>query len=158
MKRSAFPLLASLLAFLPAHGAEKQAVPPTPPPHPEALAQFQDWRFGMFIHWGPVTLKGTEIGWSRGREVPVAEYDQLYKEFNPEKFDADTWARTVKAAGMKYLVLTTKHHDGFCLWPTAERPWLSATEQRTTPYSIAETPSSPEGRAGGGIVGEKSVS
>ena len=41
---------------------------------------------------------------------------------------------------MKYLVLTAKHHDGFCLWPTAERPWLSASEQRATPYSIAETP------------------
>ena len=47
-----------------------------------------DARFGMFIHWGPVSLKGTEIGWSRGREVPIAVYDNLYKEFNPVKFDA----------------------------------------------------------------------
>ncbi|MFV1994097.1 MAG: alpha-L-fucosidase, partial [Verrucomicrobiales bacterium] len=108
--------------------------------NPEAIVEFQDWRFGMFIHWGPVSLKGTEIGWSRGREVPVEEYDQLYRKFNPVKFDADAWARTAKEAGMKYLVLTAKHHDGFSLWPTRQRPWISATKQRETPYSIAQTP------------------
>ena len=86
--------------------------------HPEAIEKFRDWRFGMFIHWGPVSLKGTEIGWSRGKQIPIKEYDQLYQQFNPTKFDADAWARTAKEAGMKYLVLTTKHHDGFCLWPT----------------------------------------
>src|SRR6187402_2783518 len=55
----------------------------------KAMETFLDWRFGMFIHWGPVTLKGTEIGWSRGKEVPLKEYDNLYKRFNPENFDAD---------------------------------------------------------------------
>lgn len=108
--------------------------------HPEAIENFQDWRFGMFIHWGPVSLKGTEIGWSRGKQVPIKEYDQLYQKFNPTQFDADAWARTAKEAGMRYLVLTTKHHDGFCLWPTAQRPWISATEQRKEPYSISQTP------------------
>ena len=57
--------------------------------------------------------KGTEISWSRGTEIPVAEYDSLYKQFNPTNFDADAWARTASDAGMKYLVFTTKHHDGF---------------------------------------------
>src|SRR5271157_4690771 len=56
-----------------------------------------DWwraaRFGMFIHWGPVSLKGTEIGWSRGAEVPLAEYDSLYKQFNPTNFDAAAWVK-----------------------------------------------------------------
>ncbi|KAA9037754.1 hypothetical protein FW778_16835 [Ginsengibacter hankyongi] len=80
---------------------------------------FMDLRFGMFIHWGPVTLRGTEIGWSRGNEVPVEEYDNLYKEFDPVLFDADKWVKTAKDAGMKYLTITAKHHDGFCLWPTA---------------------------------------
>lgn len=83
------------------------------------LAQWQKDRFGMFIHWGPVALRGTEIGWSRGHQVPITEYDNLYKEFNPVLFDADSWAKTAKDAGMKYLVITSKHHDGFCLWPTA---------------------------------------
>jgi alpha-L-fucosidase len=79
---------------------------------------FMDLRFGMFIHWGPVSLRGTEIGWSRGTEVPVEEYDNLYKEFDPVLFNADAWVKTAKDAGMKYLTITAKHHDGFCLWPT----------------------------------------
>jgi alpha-L-fucosidase len=83
-----------------------------------ALKHWQDMRFGMFIHWGPVSLTGHEIGWSRGRQTPIEEYDRLYKRFNPTKFNADQWVRVAKEAGMKYLVLTTKHHDGFCLWPS----------------------------------------
>lgn len=82
------------------------------------MDDFMDQRFGMFIHWGPVTLRGTEIGWSRGHEVPVEDYDNLYKEFNPVLFDADAWVKTAKDAGMKYLTIISKHHDGFCLWPT----------------------------------------
>jgi alpha-L-fucosidase len=73
-------------------------------------------RFGMFIHWGPVSLAGTEIGWSRGREIPEAEYDQLYKRFNPSRFDAEEWVRTARDAGMRCLVITSKHHDGFAFW------------------------------------------
>lgn len=85
-------------------------------------------RFGMFIHWGPVSLRGTEIGWSRGHQVTTDDYDQLYKEFNPVLFDADAWVRTAKDAGMKYLTITSKHHDGFCLWPTAYSNYnISAT-------------------------------
>ena len=56
---------------------------------PDPIRGWQAKRFGMFIHWGPVTLKGTEIGWSRGRDVPTAEYDELYLQFNPTAFDAD---------------------------------------------------------------------
>lgn len=82
------------------------------------MNDFMAYRFGMFIHWGPVTLRGTEIGWSRGKQVPVDEYDNLYKEFNPVLFDANKWAKAAKDAGMKYLTITSKHHDGFCLWPT----------------------------------------
>lgn len=98
----------------------------------ESDARMQWWRegrFGMFIHWGPVSLRGTEIGWSRGKEVPIGEYDQLYKQFNPTKFDAEEWVRVAKDAGMKYLVITSKHHDGFCLWPS-----------KYTDYHIGNTP------------------
>lgn len=84
--------------------------------NPEALKAFQDNRFGMFIHWGPVTLRGTEIGWSRGVQVPKEEYDNLYKEFNPVLFDAREWVSAAKDAGMKYMVITSRHHDGFSLW------------------------------------------
>ena len=79
----------------------------------ERLKWWQDARFGMFIHWGPVSLKGTEIGWSRGREIPVAEYDNLYKQFNPVNYNAEDWVKLAKDAGMKYIIFTSKHHDGF---------------------------------------------
>lgn len=82
------------------------------------LKEFQDMKFGMFVHWGPVSVKGTEIGWSRGREVPVEEYDNLYKDFYPMQFDADEWMKILKDAGIKYFIITTRHHDGFSLWPT----------------------------------------
>lgn len=83
-----------------------------------AVRDFMQMRFGMFIHWGPVSLKGTEIGWSRGAQVPAEEYDQLYKQFDPTLFDAAEWVKVAREAGMKYLVITSKHHDGFCLWDT----------------------------------------
>jgi alpha-L-fucosidase len=83
----------------------------------------------MFIHWGPVSLTGHEIGWSRGNPTPIATYDVLYRKFDPRGFDADAWVATAKAAGMRYLVITAKHHDGFCLWPSEH-----------TEYDIGETP------------------
>ena len=100
-----------------------------PPANAERLAWWRDARFGMFIHWGPVSLKGTEIGWSRGAEVPIEEYDNLYKQFNPTKFNADEWVTIAKDAGMKYMVFTTKHHDGFCLFDTKQ-----------TDYNIMHSP------------------
>ncbi|MBC8985024.1 alpha-L-fucosidase [Pedobacter sp. N36a] len=60
------------------------------------LNDFMDQRFGLFIHWGPVTFRGTEIGWSRSPSVPAQEYDNLFKEFNPILFDADAWVKTAK--------------------------------------------------------------
>ena len=101
-----------------------------------------DWwreaRFGMFIHWGPVSLTGKEISWSRANsnplcpnkgETPVAVYDNLYKEFNPTNFNADEWALIAYDAGMKYVVLTAKHCDGFLLW-----------DSKVDPYNMAATP------------------
>jgi alpha-L-fucosidase len=95
----------------------------------EALKEFQDMRFGMFIHWGPVALKGKEISWSRGREIPKDEYDRLYLKFNPELFSAADWVGAAKAAGMQYLIITSRHHDGFSLW-----------DSEFTDYDMAATP------------------
>jgi alpha-L-fucosidase len=95
----------------------------------DALQQFRDMRFGMFVHWGPIALKGTEIGWSRGREIPISTYDSLYLQFNPVHFSADEWVGLAREAGMKYFVITSKHHDGFVLWPS-----------QYTDYDIASTP------------------
>jgi len=108
--------LSNLSAFAQAAGA------------PSRMQWWCEARFGMFIHWGPVSLKGTEISWSRGGErrgvggtgeIPVEVYDNLYKEFNPTEFDAREWVAIAKRAGMKYLVFTTRHHDGFSMFDTA---------------------------------------
>ncbi|WP_316753129.1 alpha-L-fucosidase [Pedobacter gandavensis] len=107
-----------LLSLFYQSNAQTEAINPAIKTPKAVLNDFMDQRFGMFIHWGPVALRGTEIGWSRGGGVPVAEYDNLYKEFNPVLFNAETWVKTAKDAGMKYLTITAKHHDGFCLWPT----------------------------------------
>lgn len=95
------------------------------------LAWWREARFGLFIHWGSISLKGTEIGWSRGGErrgwkykrnrpgpIDVETYDNLYKAFNPVKFNAEEWVQIAQDAGMKYLVFTSKHHDGFCMFDT----------------------------------------
>jgi alpha-L-fucosidase len=98
---------------------------------PEVVEAWQDMRFGMFNCWGPVSLTGLEIGWSRGAprggEFRVREgqgptsvdvYDNLYKRWKPDRFDAREWVATAKDAGMKYLIFLVKHHDGFCLYDT----------------------------------------
>lgn len=101
---------------------------------PEQIAQWRSLRFGMFIHWGPVSLTGKEIGWSRASETTDTatrwqEYDELCKRFDPERFDAGAWADLAVDAGMKYMVFTSKHHDGFCMW-----------DSEYTDYDIMETP------------------
>jgi len=111
-------LLGGLMLNLAGATAAPAQPPKFPPVKPEAMKNWQDKRFGMFIHWGPVSLTAQEIGWSRGAQTPIEVYDSLYKQFNPTNFNADEWVKVAQDAGMKYMVLTTKHHDGFCLWDT----------------------------------------
>ncbi len=128
-------LALSLLLSAAAFAAE----PPSPASTPQqraterALERWREQRYGLFIHWGPVSLTGNEIGWSRGGTtpgmIPIEEYDALYQRFNPVLFDADEWVQTARDAGMKYLVITAKHADGFCLWPS-----------QFTDYNISHTP------------------
>lgn len=131
-QRSLFCILA-LCIFYSAHGQLSGGGEANPnlTTNKEALQAFQELRFGMFIHWGPVSLRGTEIGWSRGVQVPITDYDNLYKEFDPVLFNAEEWVKAAKDAGMKYIVLTTKHHDGFTLWDSNYTDY----DMMSTPYN-----------------------
>ena len=87
---------------------------------PERIRWWQEARFGMFIHWGLYAQLGRHE-WVMNRErIPVEEYAKLADTWVPKARPAREWARLAKAAGMKYMVMTTKHHEGFCLWDTAQ--------------------------------------
>ena len=106
----------------------------------ERMRWFRDAKFGMFIHWGPCSVGQKEIGWGRegnrpwdinrlGPRQDDLEYDSYSKEFNPTQYDPDAWVKFAKDSGMKYMVLITKHHDGFSMFDT-----------KLSPYNIMNTP------------------
>lgn len=89
---------------------------------PKASKGNTDWfvqdRFGMFIHWGIYALPARHEWVKQREEMTDEQYAPYFKHFNPVNFDPDSWAEQAAAAGMKYMVITAKHHDGFCLWDT----------------------------------------
>lgn len=95
----------------------------------ERIRWFQEARFGMFIHWGLYAIPARGE-WVRSyEEMSVDEYQQFFDEFNPVNYDPRQWARLAKTAGMKYAVMTSKHHDGFCLF-----------DSKLTDYKATNTP------------------
>ncbi|CAL1516416.1 alpha-L-fucosidase [Chitinophaga sp. MM2321] len=101
--------------------------------HDQHMKWWREARFGMFIHWGDYAVlggnyKGHQVGrgaeWIMNRaKIPVAEYQQYARQFNPIKYDADAWVKTARDAGMKYIVITAKHHDGFAMFKSAASKW-----------------------------------
>jgi alpha-L-fucosidase len=127
MKTSLAAITILTLCAVHALCADEQDVPRA---SPKDTQWWENARFGMFIHWGPYSLKGVEASWPLyGGSVPRAEYEALPQRFNPTKLDAPAIARLARRAGMKYLVFTSKHHDGFAMYDTA-----------LSDYSIMHTP------------------
>ena len=97
---------------------------------PEGLKWFQDARFGMFIHWGLYSILGRGEWVMHHEKIPVPEYETLIHQFNPMKFNADQWVSIAADAGQKYIVITSRHHDGFSMYDTA----LSDYKVTRTPF------------------------
>jgi len=120
-------LLLSGLWLLPVSAAED-------PLAAQRLRRFNEAKFGMFIHWGPYSLASVEASWpimrpDRYPGISEADYRRLPERFNPVKFDPEAWVRLAIAAGQRYMVFTSKHHDGFCMFDSAY-----------TSYKITRTP------------------
>jgi alpha-L-fucosidase len=134
-------MLLILMALLPlGSGAgqkeAKSASPAKNPLRPDRVAWYREAKFGMFIHWGPYSLASVEASWPimvPAKEGPgvisEAEYRALPQRFNPVQFDPQAWVRLAKAAGQRYMIITSKHHDGFCMFDSAY-----------TDYKVTKTP------------------
>ncbi|HEU0138456.1 MAG TPA: alpha-L-fucosidase [Bryobacteraceae bacterium] len=111
-----------LLFLLIAATAFAQSYKPAPE-NLEARKWFQDAKFGMFIHWGVYSVLGDGEWVMNNQKIPIPEYEKLPPKFNPTKFDAAEWVSLAKNAGMKYITITSKHHDGFAMWATKQSKW-----------------------------------
>ena len=119
MKHSFFVLL---LLFSATVFSQTATYTPTPE-NLVARQQFQDNKFGMFIHWGASSVLGDGEWVMNNRNIKVHEYQRLQHIFNPVEFDPAKWVATAKGAGMKYITFITRHHDGFSNWDTKQSDW-----------------------------------
>ena len=111
----------------------------TPAQRDARMAWWREAKFGLFIHWGVYSVPAGKYGDNTGygewimnsAKIPVAKYREFAAQFNPMKYDPQLWVKTAKDAGMKYIVITSKHHDGFTLYPSDASKWNIAD---ATPY------------------------
>ncbi len=146
-----FLVLSFFSAFLMAqkHNVSKQYVAPGDPLVEQKLTEWQDLKFGLFMHWGTYSQWGVveswsicpeDEGWTQRRGPYGATYngyktayENLQTTFNPVKFNPEKWVQAAKDAGMKYVIFTTKHHDGFCMFDTKETDYKITSSK--TPFS-----------------------
>ena len=124
--QSTLVLALLVTSFAPSQAKEHTFLNETAEARDARMQWWRDAKFGMFIHWGPYAIPAGKykdqqikgIGeWIMARaKIPISEYEQFSRNFNPQLFDAKQWVKIAADAGMKYIVITTKHHDGFCLW------------------------------------------
>src|SRR5437016_5971064 len=120
-------MVLSLVTPLSQRDVAAQAPDSIPAERVAARQWFRDAKFGMFIHWGVYSLLGQGEWVMQQRELPVGTYEWLATTFNPVKFEAREWVSLAKAAGVKYITITSRHHDGFSMFAT-----------RATPYNIVD--------------------
>jgi alpha-L-fucosidase len=112
--------LLALLALVPSLTRAE----PAPDASASRMAWWKDAKFGMFIHWGVYSVPARQHEWvMHAEKIPVATYRGFAKEFNPVKFDPAAWAALAKESGMRYMVITAKHHEGFALYPSEVTDW-----------------------------------
>ncbi len=148
--KNTFTILLALLLCTAAKAQHHEAyTPPADPAVQQKLSQWQDLKFGLFMHWGPYSEWGVVESWSlcpedegwTQRKGPYGAdyytykkaYENLQTTFNPTHFDPDKWVKAAKDAGMKYVVFTTKHHDGFCMFDTKQTDYKITSPK--TPFS-----------------------
>ena len=116
-----------------------ERVAETPAQRDARMAWWREAKFGLFLHWGIYSVPAGKYGDNTGygewimnsAKIPVAKYREFAAQFNPVKYDPQLWVKTAKDAGMKYIVITSKHHDGFTLYPSDASKWNIAD---ATPY------------------------
>jgi alpha-L-fucosidase len=108
------------------------------PENLQARREFQDMKFGMFIHWGVYSVLGDGEWVFHNRKLTVDEYNRLPLFFDPEKFDAHAWVSLAKSAGMKYITITSRHHDGFAMFDSKVSDWniVARTPYRKDPLKM----------------------
>jgi alpha-L-fucosidase len=114
MTRSFVPALAFVLLLAPAARGQEGYVPA--PENRAARAWFQEARFGLFIHWGIYSVLGRGEWVMQNEHIPIAEYEKVAGRFDPTAYDPAAWVEMAKAAGMRYITITSKHHDGFAMF------------------------------------------
>jgi alpha-L-fucosidase len=139
MKLSAYKIVWLLLltGFLQNATAQKNYMQETKQERDKRMQWWHEARFGMFIHWGLYSIPAGEwkgatnhAEWIRTTaQIPLDEYNKFVSQFNPIRFNADEWVAMAKNAGMKYITITSKHHDGFCLW-----------DSKQTDFDVMSTP------------------